>query len=195
MKIERAYGVLETKALDDDTRELTGIASTIATDRMGDVIVPEGAKFKLPMPLLAHHDPSKPIGEVIEADVTGKSIRIKARIAKDSGLQYVEDAWKQVRAKLVRGLSIGFRSLKFEPIDAERPWNGFKFLEWEWLELSAVTIPANAGATIQTVKSFAAIAPTASGHSRGGIVLQSGVSDTPKVAKGGGITLIRSNDQ
>jgi HK97 family phage major capsid protein len=70
----------------------------------------------------------------------------------------------------VRGLSIGFAPL--EMADIAGTW-GTRFLKWEWLELSAVTIPANAQATIQTVKSFdqAASGPTrktpgASGSSR-----------------------------
>jgi HK97 family phage major capsid protein/HK97 family phage prohead protease len=155
--LQRAYGLLEIKAVEDDgeQRILTGIASTISPDRMNDVVVPEGAKFTLPLPLLHQHDSRMPIGEVYEAAVNGKRITVKARIAKDSGLDYVEDAWKQIKAKLVKGFSIGFRSLKHEPLDPQKPWDGFKFLEWEWMELSTVTLPANAQATITAVKSAA----------------------------------------
>ena len=190
MKHERAYGLLEVKAVDDERREISGVATSIATDRMGDVVVPKGATFKLPIPLLAQHDSSKPIGLVSEAEVTSKGIRIKASIPKDTGLDYVENAWKQIKAGLVRGLSIGFRSLKHEALDAERPWDGFKFLEWEWLELSAVTIPANAQATIQTVKMFDTAAPATSGEKRGGVILLPGASGKPAAAKKGGIPLI-----
>lgn len=189
MKRERAYGLLELKALDDERREISGIATSISADRMNDVVVPEGASFKLPVPLLSQHDSSKPIGEVYEAEVSGKNIRIKARIPKDTGLDYVEEAWKQIKARLVRGLSIGFRSLKHEPLDKERPWDGYKFLEWEWLELSAVTIPANAQATIQGVKQFDGHAPASSGVKRGPVKLHPGVSG--KKSGHPGIPLIR----
>lgn len=190
MKHERAYGLLEMKAMDDETREITGLATSIAADRMNDVVVPEGASFKLPLPLLSQHDSTKPIGEVYEAEVSGKGIRIKARIPKDTGLEYVETAWRQLKARLVRGLSIGFRSLKHEPIDVERPWDGYKFLEWEWLELSAVTIPANAQATIQSIKTFDGAAPAATGKKRGPVILLPGVSGTTNAAKRSGIPLI-----
>lgn len=190
MKHERAYGLLELKSVDDERREIAGLATSIAADRMGDVVVPKGASFKLPLPLLAQHDSSQPIGTVHEAEVTDRGIRIKASIAKDTGLDYVENAWKQIRAKLVRGLSIGFRSLKHEPLDPERPWDGFKFLEWEWLELSAVTIPANAQATIQAVKMFDGKAPASSGLRRAPVILLPGASGKPTVAKRGGVPLI-----
>ena len=187
--MDRAYGLLELKQVDESLREISGLATSISTDRMGDVVVPDGAEFKLPIPLLSQHDSASPIGEVYEAEVTGKGIRIKARIPKDTGLDYVETAWKQIKARLVRGLSIGFRSLKHEPLDADRPWDGFKFLSWEWLELSAVTIPANAQATIQTVKMYDTTAPAASGNKRGGVILLPGVSG--KAAKKGGVPLLK----
>lgn len=190
MKHERAYGLLELKAVDEERREISGLATSISADRMGDVVVPDGAEFKLPLPLLTQHDSSQPIGEVYEAEVTPKGIRIKARIPQNTGLEYVENAWKQIKARLVRGLSIGFRSLKHEPLDAERPWDGFKFLSWEWLELSAVTIPANAQATIQTVKMFDGTAPATTGNKRGPVILLPGASGKSTAAKRGGIPLI-----
>jgi HK97 family phage prohead protease len=190
MKHERAYGLLELKSVDDERREIAGLATSISTDRMGDVVVPEGAEFKLPVPLLRQHNQDEPIGEVYEAEVTSRGIRIKARIPKDTGLDYVENAWKQIRSRLVRGLSIGFRSLKHEPLDVERPWDGFKFLSWEWLELSAVVVPANAQATIQTVKMYDGTAPAPTGTKRGGVILLPGASGTNAPAKFGGVTLI-----
>src|SRR5690606_26227412 len=48
---------------------------------------------------------------------------------------------------------IGFSPIESNDIDGA--W-GRRFIRWDWLELSLVTIPANADATIQTVKNFAA---------------------------------------
>lgn len=189
--MDRAYSKFEIKSADDgEERILTGIASSVSADRMNDIVLPEGAKFSLPLPLLHQHNSSAPIGEVFEAKVTGKRIVVKARIAKGSGLDYVETAWKQIKAKLVKGFSIGFRPIKHEPIDPERPWDGFKFLEWEWLELSAVTVPANADATIQAIKMYGSAAPASTGKTRGGVILLPGASGKATVAKRGGIPLI-----
>ncbi|WP_179211075.1 HK97 family phage prohead protease, partial [Cellulomonas iranensis] len=64
----------------------------------------------------------------------------------------IDKALKLIKAGLVRGFSIGFRGLDVEDIPGS--W-GVRFKKWEWLELSAVTIPANAEATITSVKQFA----------------------------------------
>jgi HK97 family phage major capsid protein/HK97 family phage prohead protease len=153
--MNRAYALLELKAIDDETRTITGIASTPATDRTGDVVMPKGAQFKLPLPLLWQHDAGSPIGTVDRAKVTAAGIEIVATIAKNVSPD-IDKAWALIKAGLVRGLSIGFRSIDSEQIP--NSW-GVVFKEWELLEVSAVTIPANAEATIQTVKSFDTNAP------------------------------------
>jgi phage head maturation protease len=62
----------------------------------------------------------------------------------------VDLAWDAVKAKLVRGVSIGFRALEYAFMDG----GGVRFSEVEIYELSLVTIPANASATIQTIKAM-----------------------------------------
>lgn len=148
----RAYSVLEIKSMDedDDRREIRGVASTPTPDRMGDIVVPEGAQYKLPLPLLWQHNSGQPIGHVTEAKVTKNGIEIVATIAKGVS-EEIDRAWTLIRAGLVRGLSIGFRGIDVEQIP--NSW-GVKFKSWEWLELSSVTIPANAEATITTIKSI-----------------------------------------
>jgi HK97 family phage major capsid protein/HK97 family phage prohead protease len=153
--LNRAYSLLDVKSIDAEQRILTGIASTPEPDRVGDVMEPRGAQFKLPIPLLWQHKQDQPIGEVFEATVTKDGIAIRARIAKMDEPGPLKDrldmAWQSITAKLVRGLSIGFKPLK-EVYDKTR--NGFDYPEWAWYELSAVTIPANASATIQSLKSL-----------------------------------------
>ena len=148
--INRAYSVLTIKSLDEDQRILEGIATTPAPDRVGDVVVTEGIEFKLPLPLLYQHNAGKPIGNVIEARVTSEGMWIKAKVAKVPDVPFIDEAWNLIKAGLVRGLSIGFRSLE-ETFD--KSLNGFRFIRSELMELSAVTIPANAEATILSVKS------------------------------------------
>ncbi len=166
---KRAFSTLEIKSVDDDQRIIHGIASTIETDRMGDIVEPEGATFKLPIPLLWQHNSREPIGEVFEAKVSKSGITIKARILKiaEPGTlkDRLDEAWLSVKHQLVRGLSIGFDSLETARIEGTY---GLRFIKWEWLELSAVTIPANADATIQVIRA-------ASGHIRRST---SGDSDT-----------------
>ncbi len=168
--IKRAYSTMVVKAVDEERREITGIASTPGTDRYGDVVVPEGAKFTLPIPLLWQHEHDQPIGQVISAKVTEAGIEIVARLAKiDAPSQLsarLEEAWQSIKHGLVRGLSIGFRPLKYAFLDDA----GIEFSEWDWFELSCVTIPANAEASITSVKSFDAQSRAASGIKRDGVV-------------------------
>jgi HK97 family phage prohead protease len=154
MESVKSWSVLELKSVDSESRIIRGIASTPSTDRAGDIVEPKGAKFKLPVPFLSQHDHQSPIGHVTSARVTDKGIEIEASIAKDSGLDYVDRAWAQIKAGLVRGLSIGFRAMKAEPVDSEKPYKGIRFKEWELFELSAVTIPCNAECNITAVKKY-----------------------------------------
>jgi HK97 family phage major capsid protein/HK97 family phage prohead protease len=140
------------KGMDDDERIIRGIASTPSPDRSNDIVEPMGAMFKLPFPLLSQHDHSKPIGEVIEAKVTKKGIEIVAKISK--GIDYVDQAYQQIKLGLVKGLSIGFRPKEYEEFKNENGY-GMRFKSYEVYELSAVTIPANAEASILMVKSLA----------------------------------------
>jgi HK97 family phage major capsid protein/HK97 family phage prohead protease len=165
MAVVRAYSVLEIKSVDEDQRLIEGIASTPSTDRMGDIVEPKGATFKLPIPLLWQHKSGEPIGHVIEATVTDGGIAIRAQIAKiaDAGKlkDRIDEAWQSIKNRLVRGLSIGFSPLE-PPADIKGTW-GQRFTKWEWLELSAVTIPANIDASIQTIKSYDVDPSAASG--------------------------------
>ncbi|MFG8479038.1 phage major capsid protein [Pseudomonas aeruginosa] len=155
MKTNRAYSTLEVKALDDERRVITGIASTPSPDRMQDVVEPKGAQFKLPIPFLWQHNHDEPIGHVTDAKVTQKGIEVSVQLTQveEPGKlkDRLDEAWQSIKSGLVRGLSIGFSAKEFEQIPGS--W-GLRFLSWEWFELSAVTIPANAEATITSVKSI-----------------------------------------
>ena len=154
MKQQHAVSLLTVKAVNEDSREITGIASTPSPDRHGDVVMPEGAEFTLPIPLLWQHDHQSPIGQVTQVKVTANGIEIKATLAKaDAPSQLaarLEEAWQSIRLGLVKGLSIGFRPIEYAFIDD----GGVRFTKWEWYELSVVTVPANADGSIQTVKSI-----------------------------------------
>lgn len=154
MNRARAYSLMTLKAVDEDQRILTGIASTPAPDRADDIMMPEGAKFTLPMPFLWQHEHDEPIGHVIDAKVTKAGIEVTVKIAsviEDGTLKdRLDEAWQSIKAGLVKGLSIGFRGI--ETAQIEGSW-GIKFLQWDWYELSAVTIPCNINASITSVKS------------------------------------------
>ncbi|WP_151815090.1 HK97 family phage prohead protease [Acinetobacter soli] len=152
-----AYSLLNVKSVDDEQWTLEGIATTPAPDRVDDVVEPMGAQFTLPVPFLWQHDKKQPIGHVIDAVVGESGIQVKIQLTKpdqvesDELKQRLQTAWDSIKTGLVRGLSIGFRGI--EVADIQGTW-GYKFIKWDWYELSAVTIPANQEATITGIKSL-----------------------------------------
>lgn len=162
--MNRAYSVLDVKAVNAETRTITGWATTPGVDRVGDVVEPLGVQYKNPLPLLWQHDHQQPVGLVEFGKPTAKGVPFTATFAEVTepvGLfNRIEEAWQSVKAGLVRAVSIGFRDLGSEPIKGS--W-GTRFLKTEVYELSLVTIPANAEATITSIKSFDIGAPAASG--------------------------------
>jgi HK97 family phage prohead protease len=160
--LNRAYSLLEIKGVDEDARTISGMATTPAADRLQDVVEPKGARFKLPIPFLWQHDSGQPIGHVTHAKVTDGGIEIIAKIAKGVTAE-IDRAWALIKAGLVPGLSIGFKAIEHEYIKETK---GIRFIKWDFLELSAVTIPANAECTIATVKSIDTAQRAASGQAK-----------------------------
>jgi HK97 family phage prohead protease len=151
----RAYIPLELKAFDDTTRSFSGIATTVNVDRYGDIVESEGAIYTLPLPLLWQHDAEQPVGQVTEATVSKNHIKVKGFIAnvEEPGTlkDRLDEAYQSLKSQLVRFLSIGFSPKEWNWIDDTY---GMHFMIWEWLELSMVTIPANADASITSIKRY-----------------------------------------
>lgn len=188
METNRAYSVLEIKAVNDDERVITGLATSPVPDRAGDIVDPMGVKFSNPMPLLWQHQHDKPIGLVVFDAPTKKGITFTATLPKieEAGplKDLVDMAWQSIKAKLVRGVSIGFRSLKHAYLDS----GGINFMESEVYELSAVTIPMHQLATIQNVKALDKGLPRT-----GPVRLLQPKQDKPAPLEGGAVRLIDPN--
>jgi HK97 family phage prohead protease len=178
MKLNRAYAVLDIKSFDDDQRIIEGVASTPTVDRVGDVVKSRGAKFSLPMPLLWQHRSGEPIGHVVWAEARDDGIPFRAKIAKSVEPGKLKDrldeAWQSIKLGLVRAVSIGFNAAAEKVTMLKN--GGIQYDEWEWLELSAVTIPANVDASIHTIRAIyhnlraasgdtQEVTPASSGHS------------------------------
>ena len=170
--MRRAYSRIEVKALNDNRRTFSGIATTPKADRVGDVVESEGATYELPIPLLWQHDANQPIGAINEVTVSKGGIQIRGEVFRATESQTLADrldeAWESLKIGLVRGLSIGFM-----PIEAKqlKDKSGIRFIKWAWHELSAVTVPANSEATITAIKSLDNEFLAASGKREGVVVL------------------------
>lgn len=162
MDLDRAYVLLELKADAGDARIIRGVASTPTVDRLGHIFESAGATFTNPIPLLLHHDRERPIGRAtLTATADGLTFEATLPVVAEPGplKDRIDETWQAVKAGLIRGASVGFRVLEG---GAEVLRSGLlRLTKTEICELSLVTIPANADATILSVKAFdlAAAAP------------------------------------
>jgi HK97 family phage major capsid protein/HK97 family phage prohead protease len=175
--MNRAYSLIDIKSIKEDERVIEGMASTPSTDRVGDIVESMGAKFKLPLPLLWMHDHKQPIGHVEYAKPTKDGIPFRARLAKSDEpgtlRDRLDEAWQSIKIGLVKAVSIGFSIKDYEVLKE----GGWRIKEWDWLELSAVPIPANADCNISRIKSIDAEVLAATGHKPNGVrTLSAGVT-------------------
>lgn len=131
----------------DDLR-MRVVMTTPALDRQGDIVVPSGVRLKWfrrnPVALWAHRYDLPPIG-VIDVDtinVTDKGIEAEALF--DHGSVAGREVYGLYERGVLRAWSIGFIPLKWEVIEDEHgKVTGYRIVEWELLEVSAVPVPAN----------------------------------------------------
>lgn len=147
---------LSVKSLTDDGT-FTGYASVFGKVDLQDDVVEEGAFARTikhhdgMFPLLWQHNPDAPIG-IVTVKEDSKGLKVDpGKILLD--VTQGSDAYKLAKAKIVKGMSIGYKTVK-ELWDRA---NGTRRLkEVALLEISLVTFPANEGATIRNIKSMSA---------------------------------------
>ena len=131
-----------TKLAPNGKRTISGIASTPTEDRVGDVVVPAGARYKTPIPLLWQHKHDQPIGSVHKVAISSRGIEIEASLVE--GTRAADEAWMLISGRAINALSIGFIGIKGEP--AER---GIRWTSYDLIEISVVSCPANPDAVFQ----------------------------------------------
>lgn len=132
-----------TKFVGGGKRTIRGLANSGLIDRVGDIVEPKGGRWTLPVPLLWQHKPDQPIGWVRQIEARSDGLWITAELAE--GIGKADEAWKMIEAGLVDSYSIGFQGEEWEPL----PSGGKRFKTWSLLEISVVTIPADARAKIR----------------------------------------------
>lgn len=152
----RAYSLLNVKSLSEERRTITGIATTPTVDRVGDIVVPEGAIFRGPINLHLYHAHNMPVGNVDFARPTKKGIPFEASIPDvlEEGVirERTNEAWHSVKYRLLGAVSIGFKAME-DGVELLKS-GALRFTKWEMLELSLVSVPANPDAVIQSFKSM-----------------------------------------
>jgi HK97 family phage prohead protease len=155
----KAAGLLDLK-IGSEPGSFTGLGSVFDNvDSDGDVIAPGAFKASLEAhaaagtwpALLWQHNTSLPVGEWESIQETARGLEVAGQLWVNSepadGLAH--RAWRYLKARGRRGLSIGFR-IKRQRSDRTR---GVRIIEAvELVEISIVTEPANPAARVDTVK-------------------------------------------
>ena len=140
---------LELKADDDGMVE--GYGSVFGgLDTYGDTIEPGAFSKsigKRKPKMLWQHRMDKPIGVWDEVVEDGKGLRVRGRIAD---IELGREAKKLIQMGAMDGLSIGYRTIR-----DEMQGNNRILKEVDLWEVSFVTIPADAAATVTGIKAFA----------------------------------------
>ena len=133
---------------------LVFVASTGEVDRHGDTVAPDGWRLngyrENPVVLWAHDYRQPAIGRADGVWSDGRALLARLEFAPTEFAGQVERLYRQ---GYQRGVSVGFRPLRFE--ERRDPVNGaflgIRFLEQELLEISAVPVPANGEALLARV--------------------------------------------
>lgn len=133
---------------------LSGVANDGVKDRVGDVVVAEGAEAdELPFPLLLDHDARSPIGIVTRLWASRGKLRFEAQLAKPEPDSPMAARVAEAVARLdagVTSVSIGFRSLEHSPLAD----GGTMFRRVSVYELSLVSVPASPGSRVESHKAI-----------------------------------------
>lgn len=125
------------------------VLSDGTVDRYGDIVDPEGwvlTNFKKNPIALFGHSSNFPIGKWSDLRVEAGKLIGKLTLAKRGTSYRIDELIGLVEQGILRAVSVGFRPIKSEPIDPERPYGPQKYVKQELLETSLVSVPANPAA-------------------------------------------------
>lgn len=125
------------------------VLSDATVDRYGDIVDPSGwvlGNFKKNPIALFGHSGGFPIGTWSNIRVEGEKLIGRLNLAAKGTSARLDEIISLVEQGILRAVSVGFRPLKSEPIDAEKPWGAQRYVRQELLETSLVSVPANPAA-------------------------------------------------
>lgn len=135
--------------LENREGKITGVASTEAVDRDGEVIRQAGWDLKNylknPVLMLMHNYQEFPVGRVTNIEVMNGQLTFEAVFSKT--LEKATEAYNLVQEGILSAFSVGFIPRQYDPNDANI------ITEAELLEISLVPVPANPQAIV-LAKSF-----------------------------------------
>jgi HK97 family phage prohead protease len=95
---------------------------------------------------LFQHNHVFPIGTWANVRVEGNRLVGKLKLAKKGTSRLIDEIHSLIEQRILKSISIGFFPKKYEPLDKDNPWNGYRFSKVELFEASLVSVPANPSA-------------------------------------------------
>lgn len=144
----------EVKAGEGDSRSLTFTISTGAVDRMGDTVDPNGWQLenyrKNPVVLWAHDSGSLPVARAPKIWVDKGALKAEAEFTPKGLVRFNDIVHEMYKGGWLSATSVGFAPVKYAFVDDATRKFGIDFMEQELLEFSAVPVPANPEALIES---------------------------------------------
>jgi HK97 family phage prohead protease len=128
-------------------RQIRVIASDATPDRMGDVLVPTGCQldeFRRNPIMLAQHDSTQAIGIWPQIEVKNGRLEALGEFAPEGVSELADEYCSLTKSGVIKAVSVGFIPIAREPLRE----GGWRFMKWELLELSLVSVPANPNALV-----------------------------------------------
>jgi len=135
---------------------LSFVLSDATPDRYGDIIAVEGWEldnFKKNPVALFSHDARFIVGTWKNLRIEKNGLRGDLELAKEGTSDRIDEIRRLVEAGILRAVSVGFKPMEHEPLDAKDPWAGVRYTKSELVETSLVAVPANPNA-LAVAKSF-----------------------------------------
>lgn len=158
--------IFNVKAEELEERTVRFKISSEVVDRDGDILIAKGCNFdnfkKNPQFLGFHNYHEYPLGIPKNWGIDGKAVycdvyfptidELSTNPAEASEkAKLVDFTYHCYKTGMLNAVSVGFIATDAEP---NKETGGFIVKDWELLEFSAVTVPANQDAIAQAVKSF-----------------------------------------
>lgn len=129
-------------------RSVQVIASDGSIDRQNDIVEPAGLRLHevaaRGVPVLAQHDSAAPIARAPRVWRSGDKVLAQIDFPPEGTSQKSDEYLRLVKTGVVDTVSIGFMPHKSEPLRG----GGVRFTDWSLLEISFVSVPANANAIV-----------------------------------------------
>ena len=125
------------------------VLSDATVDSYGDIVEPSGwdlKRFKQNPIALFGHSSAFPIGRWADVRVEDGKLKGRLEMAKAGTSYRLDELRRLIEQGILRAVSVGFRPLKAEPIDKEKPYGPQRYMKQELLETSLVSVPANPAA-------------------------------------------------